>query len=225
MSDSGSTGFRDLATGVISGFAALATAAAGVLGVLHETGYLGSQASIPKAASVSVASNSTASAMPSLSEGESQAEPSDLAPGTMPNREHRRLRARRRASAEAETAIASANAAPIVAPPPEAGASGQPLIALNGAWTDFGPGFCHTIKQTGNKVEVVNFAPITNTFISVGHGTISGRSVHLEMNDLHPAAAVGDMILSFDGKKLLGTLRRKDGEHPLVWHRKDAPCG
>jgi len=63
------------------------------------------------------------------------------------------------------------------------------------------------------------------SFISVGHGTISGRSVHLELNDLHPLAATGDMILSVDGQKLLGTLRRKDGEHPLVWHRKRAPCG
>jgi hypothetical protein len=46
MAGSSPTGFRDLATGFLSGFAALATADAGVLGVLHETGYIGSHTAV-----------------------------------------------------------------------------------------------------------------------------------------------------------------------------------
>lgn len=244
MGDSGSSGYRDLATGVLSGFAALATAAAGVLGVLHEAGYLGSRATTAPAAiatsstlaqpaqvaPVSVALNSTSPIAPSISSADAQASPVGAVPNLATNHEHHRIRPHRPVSPPETVAANAPGNAAALAPrpdflPPQPRTSEPPRIALSGAWTDFGPGYCHAIKQTGNRVEVVNFAPVTNTFISVGHGTVSGRSVHLEMNDRHPFAAVGDMILSDDGMKLLGTLKRQDGEHPLVWHRKGSPCG
>lgn len=237
MAGSSPTGFRDLATGFLSGFAALATAIAGVVGVLHETGYIGSHTAVAPvvvatsatmshpapAASVSVASSSNAPAMPAVTSGVAQKPSASI-------QEHRRPRAHRSVSPGYAVAAIAPGAAPAVAPPreiprAESTNSEESLVTLSGAWTDFGPGYCHTIKQAGDKFEVVNFAPITGSFISVGHGTISGRSIQLHLNDLHPAAAMGELYLSEDGQKLVGTLRRPDGEHPMVWHRKGAPCG
>lgn len=246
MSEGSPTRLRDLATGVLSGFAALATAAAGVVGVLHETGYLGSHATVspaamatsstlsqPAQASVGVASNSIAPGLPSLASTEAQRALAAAipVPKFAPNQEHQRPRAHGPVSPpDAVAAIAPESTAPAVAPPREfppaqPAKSEQPMIALNGAWTDFGPGYCHAIKQAGNRFQIVNFAPVTGAFISAGHGTISGRSIHLQLNDLHPAAATGELYLSNDGQKLMDTLRRQDGEHPLAWHRKGSPCG
>jgi hypothetical protein len=238
MAGSSPTGFRDLATGFLSGFAALATAVAGVVGVLHETGYIGSRsvatpavvAASPTmshpapAASASTASNSTALAMPAVAAGEAQK------PLTVTH-EHRQPRAHRSVSPRDEiAAVAPKSTAPEIAPPrelqpPESAKSQQPMVVLTGAWRDSGPGFCHVIKQSGDSFEIVNFAPVTGTYISVGHGTVTGRSVHLHLNDLHPAAAKGELYISDDGQKLLGTMTRPDGDHPLVWHRSGPACG
>ena len=238
MAGSSPTGFRDLATGFLSGFAALATAIAGVVGVLHEIGYIGSRSAAAPAvaatsstvihpvqvASVSTASNSIARALPSVASGESQ-KPLPLI------HEHRRPKAHHAVSTPyAVAAVAPASTAPAIPAPnelPHAASteSEQPMVVLTGAWRDSGPGFCHVIKQSGDTFEIVNFAPVTGTYISVGHGTVSGRSVHLHLNDLHPAAAKGELYISDDGQKLLGTMMRPDGDHPLVWHRSGPACG
>jgi len=272
MSSGGPSGFRDLATGFLSGFAALATAVAGVVGVLHETGYLGSRTSATPAvvatsstltqpaasSSAGLAANALAPTLPAFPGEKAQRTRSDIL-RIAPNQAHRRPRTHRVVSSpDAEAAIAPGNGAdqvtehrqpplssaspyavaaiapgsgaPAVAPPreissPESAKSEQPMAMLTGAWRDSGPGFCHVIKQDGDSFEIVNFAPVTNTYISVGHGTVSGRSIHLHLNDLHPAAAKGELYISDDGQKLLGTMTRPDGDHPLVWHRSGGACG
>jgi hypothetical protein len=110
-----------------------------------------------------------------------------------------------------------------VAPADET-ASVQP-IAVNGAWRDSGMGYCHVIKQTGAKLEVVNLAPITSSFVSAGVGTVKGREIHLRLNVLKPNSSNAELYLSDDGSKLVGTIRRPDGEHPTAWHRVGATCG
>jgi hypothetical protein len=272
MSSGGPSGFRDLATGFLSGFAALATAVAGVVGVLHETGYLGSRTSASPAvvatsstltqpapsSSAGLAANALVPTLPAFPGERAHRAPNDILK-IAPNQAHRRPRPHRVvASSDAEAAIAPRNAAdqidphrpapqsisspyavaaiapgsgaPAVAPPreispSEPAKSEQPMAMLTGAWRDSGPGFCHVIKQDGDSFEIVNFAPVTNTYISVGHGTVSGRGIHLHLNDLHPAAAKGELYISDDGQKLLGTMTRPDGEHPLVWHRSGGACG
>jgi hypothetical protein len=262
MSSGGPSGFRDLATGFLSGFAALATAVAGVVGVLHETGYLGSRTSATPAvvatsstltqpaasSSAGLAANALAPTLPAFPGEKAPRAPDDIL-RIAPNQAHHHPKPHRHvASPDGEAAIAPRNAAdqsaspyavaaiapgsgaPAVAPPreissPESAKSEQPMAMLTGAWRDSGPGFCHVIKQDGDSFEIVNFAPVTNTYISVGHGTVSGRSIHLHLNDLHPAAAKGELCISDDGQKLLGTMTRPDGDHPLVWHRSGGACG
>ena len=56
MSDAAPKGLRDITSGVIGAVATLATAAAGVLGVLHETGYL-QGAPTPSPAAIAMPSN------------------------------------------------------------------------------------------------------------------------------------------------------------------------
>ena len=109
------------------------------------------------------------------------------------------------------------------AAPADEVASLQP-IAVNGAWRDSGMGYCHVIKQTGAKLEVVNLAPITSTFVSAGVGTVKGREIHLRLNVLKPNSSNAELYLSDDGSKLVGTIRRPDGEHPTAWHRVGASC-
>ncbi len=96
-------------------------------------------------------------------------------------------------------------------------------IALDGAWRDKA-GYCHVLKQNGRKVQVVNFAPVTNAFISAGHGTINGRSLHLHMNNLRPAFANAELYVSDDGHELLGTIHRLDGDHPVEWLHAGPKC-
>ena len=260
MSDAAPKGLRDLTTGVIGAVATLATAAAGVLGVLHETGYLKAGATTSPAViavPVNIAAPATpapqnviASTNPSIGVAGRDASMARAATNLQgpPNqfRRHPRARIQEPPTSSTDTAMASDNPAPArefaarrygqpedsaaararesAAVPADETASVQP-IAVNGAWKDSGMGYCHVIKQTGAKLEVVNLAPITSTFVSAGVGTVKGREIHLRLNVLKPAAANAELYLSDDGSKLVGTVRRPDGDHPTAWHRIGATCG
>jgi hypothetical protein len=257
MGDGGLKPFRDLTTGVIGAVATLATAAAGVLGVLHETGYLkaGATASpaviaVPVNIAAPAPQNVIASTNPSIGDAGRDVSMARAVtnPQGPPNQFRRRPRLRNQEppTSSMDTAMASANPAPARefaarrygqtddnaparacqngAAPADEIASVQP-IAVNGAWRDSGMGYCHVIKQTGAKLEVVNLAPITSTFVSAGVGTVKGREIHLRLNALKPNSANAELYLSDDGNKLIGTVRRPDGEHPTAWHRIGATCG
>lgn len=241
MSDVGPKGLRDITSGVIGAVATLATAAAGVLGVLHETGYLKAGATTSPAViavPVNIAApatpapqNAIASTNPSIGVAGRDASMARAATNLQgpPNQFRRHPRARRQEppTSSTDTAMASANPAPAResgAAPADETASAHP-IAVNGAWRDSGMGYCHVIKQDGAKLEVVNLAPITSTFVSAGVGTVKGREIRLRLNALKPNSANAELYLSDDGNKLVGTVRRPDGEHPTAWHRIGATCG
>ena len=238
---SGLKPFRDLTTGVISTVATLATAAAGVLGVLHETGYL-KTAPTPSPAAIAMPANVPPSNAPVAVASAPANQPFagrnipasapatnfQEAPGQV--RRHPRMRNRSAippsdetlASNDSPRAFAPRSAAAeagtsVTAPPAE-------IVVVDGAWRDGGMGYCHVIKQNGAKLEVVNLAPITSTFVSAGVGTLSGREVHLRLNALKPAAANAELYLSDDGTKLVGTIKRPNGDFPAAWHRVGATC-
>jgi hypothetical protein len=251
----GGRGLRDIAIGVGSGFATAATAVAAIVGVLHETGYLGAPAPQPAVIITAIALPSPAPAWQAQAVPSSAPSPATVSkapvriasPRKVPERrppaakhvamgELGNLGAASRSQAlaiapEAEPSVRSAPAAhsqtsPSAAladvgpvPPPAGG-----IATLDGAWRDHGPGFCHIIKQTGGNFEIVNLAPITNGFISVGHGNIEGREIHLHLNDHHPNAAKADLHLSGDGQIMIGTIRRPSGEFPLRWYRSGTSC-
>jgi hypothetical protein len=247
MSDGGLKPFRDLTTGVISTVATLATAAAGVLGVLHETGYLKTGATPSPAAiampanvqppnramAVTNAFNAAGPAnQPFAARDMSASPPGTNFQGAPPNQFRRHPGMRNPRAAPMDSTLASNDSTREFAPRRAAGqaddgaAAPRPqMVAVNGAWKDAGMGFCHVIKQDGAKLEVVNLAPVTSTFVSAGVGTVKGREVHLRLNVLKPAAANAELFLSDDGKKLVGTIKRPDGEHPTAWHRVGATCG
>jgi hypothetical protein len=244
-------GLRDIAIGVGSGFATAATAIAAIVGVLHETGYLGAPAPPP---AVVITAAAPPAATPALSaQAVASTAPSPAAASTAVARivsaTHEVVRRRHGAQpgASKETAKAHptsrpealamapeakpsipAPAEPVKIAPGASLAAVQPapagIPALDGAWRDHGPGFCHVIKQSGGEFEIVNMAPITNSFISVGHGTINGREVHLHLNDHRPTAAQAELYLSDDGQLLTGTIRRPNGEFPLRWYRSGTNC-
>jgi hypothetical protein len=80
------------------------------------------------------------------------------------------------------------------------------------------------LKQAGHKLEIVNLAPVTASFVSVGRGTIQGRAIHLQMNSLRPNLATAELYMSDDGLNLVGTIHRSDGDHPVAWHRAGTSC-
>jgi len=127
----------------------------------------------------------------------------------------------------AQTQIAMANSAGGPATTRLANSANNPASAnanVQGAWRDY-KGGCHLIKQAGPNLELINFAPVSNAFVTAGHGQIAGRNVHLHFNNLNKFAPEADLILSDDGKKLVGTIVRRDtGEHPLAWHREGDGC-
>lgn len=240
---SGLKPFRDLTTGVISTVATLATAAAGVLGVLHETGYL-KTAPTPSPAAIAMPANVPASnapvapaitAAPANQPFAGRNIPASV-PATnfqeAPGQVRRHPRMRNRAGAPPSDEALASNDSPhefaphraaaqsdrgVAAPPAE-------IVVVDGAWRDGGMGYCHVIKQNGAKLEVVNLAPITSTFVSAGVGTLTGREVHLRLNALKPAAANAELYLSDDGTKLVGTIKRPNGDFPAAWHRVGATC-
>ncbi len=195
-------GIRELVVGVAAVVGSVATAVGAVLGILHQTGYWDAHVSSVPAAVVAHP-ESVAVAAPAA-----QA-PSSAAQGAgAPEQLH------------APVEMGAAKAPPAIAPPDIP----PPSIVLDGAWRDKA-GYCHVLKQSGRKMQVVNFAPVTNTFISAGHGTVNGRSVHLHMNNLRPAFANAELYLSDDGLKLLGTIHRPDGDYPAQWLRVGPSCG
>jgi len=125
------------------------------------------------------------------------------------------------------TQIAMANAASGASAMNPPNAPNRVAIAnanVQGAWRDYAGG-CHLIKQAGPNLELINFAPVSNAFVTAGHGQVAGRNVHLHFNNLNKFAPEADLILSDDGKKLVGTIVRKDtGEHPIAWHREGDGC-
>jgi hypothetical protein len=188
-------GIRELVVGFAAVVGSVATAVGAVLGILHQTGYW--EARVPsKPAAVVAHPESVVVAAP---EAQAPASAAQIAPNEP------------RAAVEP----GAAKATPAIAPP---------AIALDGAWRDKA-GYCHVLKQSGRKVQLANFAPVTNAFISAGRGTVSGRSVRLHMNNLRPAFANAELYLSDDGLKLLGTIHRLDGDHPVEWLRVGPNCG
>lgn len=202
MSGDSFKGLRDVAVGVVSAVATIATAAAGVLGVLHETGYLGSHASASPSV---VAASAPAQNIAPLSLAPQANLPALVPAASAPAKNVPAMRGPQLASA--------ANNLPV-----------KQLVEVAGAWRDSGPGFCHVLKQAGHKLEIVNLGPLTETFVSVGHGTIQGREIRLQMNNLHPKAASAELYVSDDGSKLVGTIHRGDGDHPVAWHRAGTSC-
>jgi len=193
-------GFRELATGFTAGIASVATVVGTVLGLLHEFGYIGTRAATAPSAVVVSAP-----------------------PGSPPQIRSASLAPRQAAIAPARPV---SPIPPFTAlPRPQPDASGSPEIAaVNGAWRDSGMGFCHVIKQAAGNLVIVNFTPV-GAVISVGGGKVNGRIIHLHMNRLNPRAANAELHLSNDGKKLLGTIHREDGDHPVAWHRVGPACG
>jgi hypothetical protein len=244
---SGLKPFRDLTTGVISTVATLATAAAGVLGVLHETGYLKAGATPSPAAiampanvqppNVPVAATNAGNApaparQPFAGRNAPASLPATDFQGAPPNQFRRHPGMRNPSAAPMDSALASNDSAREFAPRRANGQADQGavpaqphMVIVNGAWRDSGMGYCHVIKQDGAKLEVVNLAPVTSTFVSAGVGRVTGREVHLRLNVLKPAAANAELFLSDDGTKLVGTIKRPDGDHPTAWHRVGATCG
>lgn len=243
MGDGGLKPFRDLTTGVISTVATLATAAAGVLGVLHETGYL-KGAPTPSPAVIAIPATVPPSNAPVAAANAAAPATQPVAPRTMPasvpatnfqgapNQVRRHPRMHNRAGLPPSDDALASNDSPREFAPRRAAAQGDTgvaalppeIVVVDGAWRDGGMGYCHVIKQNGVKLEVVNLAPITSTFVSAGVGTLSGREVHLRLNALKPGAANAELYLSDDGKKLVGTIKRPNGDFPAAWHRVGATC-
>jgi hypothetical protein len=79
------------------------------------------------------------------------------------------------------------------------------------------------IGRAASGFEISNFAPVTTTFVSAGGGKISGRTIHLRLNRFRPENSSAELYLSDGGRKLIGTVRRTDGEHPVAWWRRVGP--
>jgi len=242
----GGKGLRELATGVGRGVATAAGAIAAIVGVLHQFGYLSGPAPRPAAIVSAIAPQAPAvlaapqpvsvAAAPAASSTAGRTRPERAAiakPGTHERAHAEHVAPGEPAAAESEPPPQALAMAPQAKPQPMPRPADLPeraptapvqTAALSGAWRDHGAGYCHVIKQTGAAIEIVNLAPVTSTFISVGHGRIDGREVRLHLNDLHPHAAQAELYLSEDAQILMGTIKRPDGDYPVRWYRSGTSC-
>lgn len=243
MAENAPKGVKEHINAFTASIAGIATALAAVLGLVHQMGWFESAPSKNPSPPAAVAASGpptvpqvqTVSSGVQENVGRVEQRPVSPAADTAkphvsnpapPNSQGGKANAPNHPHA-AQTQIAMAKAA-VVAPAinPDNAANSAPAGNANvqGAWRDY-KGGCHLIKQAGSNLELINFAPVSNAFVTAGHGKVAGRNVHLHFNNLSKFAPEADLILSDDGQKLVGTIVRKDtGEHPLAWHREGDGC-
>ena len=195
MGDNGKARVRQLMPGVFNGIATAIAAAAGLIGLLHQTGYLGNHHH--KRAAVDV-------------EAPTQAEPAVVADQA-------------REIAEAQASAAPAIPAGVAAVSPEATEPARAHRSVNGAWRDMGSN-CHVIKQSGHELTVSSYYAETGKGWLNGAGTIKGRVVSLRINSANPESLVADMILSEDGRELSGMIKGVKGSHVARWRFLGPSC-
>jgi len=153
MGEDGNYGLRHLMPSLMSGTAALVTALAGLLGALHELGYLAGRAP----AATAVVSNKVVHLPPMLS---AAVEP----------------------KARIEGGASEPSPPTTGAASPQRRLYGGGPVNVEGAWRD-GASNCHLIRQVGNKLVVETYDAANGQVRAVGRGAVKGRRVHLKMNN------------------------------------------
>jgi hypothetical protein len=197
MADTTKAGLRQLMPSVFNGIATAIAAAAGLIGLLHQIGYLGNRPHMRAGVQAG------ARLHPRLDD---QSGP--LASADTP------------AAPVLPATVASNNtaAAPLASPIlPHA-------RKLNGAWRDMGSN-CHEIRQSGHALTVTSYFGDSGKLWAVGSGTVKGQAVSVKMNSANPASPQVDLILSDDGRELSGMIKgAKGGAHVARWRRVGPSC-
>jgi hypothetical protein len=189
-------GLRQMMPSVFNGIATAIAAAAGLIGLLHQTGYLGNNHPRLRAGLAA-----RAHAHPRMPD---QSEPL--------------------AAADTPAVSSVSRIAPSPAPAPVAAApNAHHARVLSGAWRDMGAN-CHLIAQSGHDLTVTSYAADTGQLKSVGSGTIKGRTISMRMNTANPASLEADLVLSEDGREMSGILKGRKGAHIAKWHFLGPSC-
>ena len=194
MGDSDKVGSRHRVPGLFSGLATAITAAAGLIGVLHETGYIGNRAALRPG----LVARERAAQM------RMRTEPEQMAAVDAP------------ASASPELPAAASDDLKALAGPLR-------HRNLSGGWRDAGAN-CHQIKQVGRELTVTSYFADTGRRWAIGSGTVEGRTVSVRINDANPASLEADLFLSDDGRELSGMIKGVKGAHVARWRFVGPSC-
>ncbi len=196
MADTSRAGLRQLMPSVFNGIAT-AIAAAGLIGLLHQTGYLGNHPHMRAGA------EARARLHPRIVDQNGA-----LASADVP-------------AAHALPATVASNDA---APASQASPSLPHARNLNGAWRDMASN-CHEIKQSGHALTVTSHFGDNGKRLAVGSGTVKGQAVSVKMNSSNPASPQVNLILSDDGRELSGMIKGAKGTaHVARWRRVGPSC-
>src|SRR5271170_8123082 len=160
MADTSKAGLRQLMPSVFNGIATAIAAAAGLIGLLHQTGYLGNH---PR---MRAGVEARARLHPRLVDQEAPVTAADApAAPALP------------ATAASNNTAVAPDVAPVL---PHA-------RNLNGAWRDMGKN-CHLIKQSGHALTVTSYFADGGGLWAVGSGTVKGRSISVRINSANEAS-------------------------------------